>query len=62
MAQIKKKLNFLPYAVQRVQKDKKTWEQYQQIVQALSSDKNWKTYRATLKLSNPPCIPYLGML
>jgi len=43
------------------EKDKKLWSQYKDICQKLSPAQNWKSYRANLKLANPPCVPYLGV-
>jgi len=43
------------------EKDKKLWQQYKDVTQKLSPAQNWKTYRANLKLANPPCVPYLGV-
>jgi len=45
---------------QRVEKNKKFWEKYEELKAILSSDANFKVYRQAIKQADPPCLPYIG--
>lgn len=44
----------------KVEKDKKLFDDFQEVKRCLSPDRSWATYRALLKEIQPPCIPYVG--
>jgi len=45
----------------KIEKDKKLWEEYQNMKTLMGQDTNYKIYRTVLTEANPPCLPYLGV-
>jgi len=45
----------------KVEKDKKLWEDFSNIKTLMAQEGNYKIYRTILKNANPPCLPYLGV-
>uniref|UniRef100_A0A6B2KZM1 Ras-GEF domain-containing protein n=1 Tax=Arcella intermedia TaxID=1963864 RepID=A0A6B2KZM1_9EUKA len=46
---------------QRLEKEKKWFDEYLNLKAMMAQDGNFKVFRNVLKVSNPPCLPYLGI-